>query len=400
MSTDLASSRLLPRDLLRAGALGLHTRRLRAVLSVLGISIGIAALVAVLGISESSRADLLGQLDRLGTNLLSVEPGTSLTGDGVAIPDDAKARIQHIAPVQQVAQVADLDGVTVRRSRYIDESETGGISVKAAETNLLDTISGTTARGTFLNAATGRYPSVALGSVAAERLGIDRVGVQVWLGDRTYTVVGILDELPLAGDIDRAALIGFDRATTDFGYGDSPDVTKIFVRADPTDVADVRDVLAATTDPQNASEIDVSRPSDVLEARAAADSTLTSLFLGLGAVALLVGGIGIANIMVISVLERRQEIGLRRALGATTRHIGGQFLTESLILAVLGGVCGVLLGIGVTVIYSVVGGSGLIIPASAVVGGLGAALAIGAIAGAYPAVRAAHLSPTDALRSA
>jgi putative ABC transport system permease protein len=400
MSSDLAASRLLPRDLLRVGALGLHTRRMRAVLSVLGISIGIAALVAVLGISESSRADLLGQLDRLGTNLLTVEPGTSFTGSDVTVPTQAKARIEHIGPVQEVAQIGDIDGATVRRTSYVDESETGGIAVKAAETNLLGSISGTMADGTFLTAANDRYPSVVLGSVAAERLGIDQVGAEVWLGDRNYTVVGILDKLPLAGDIDRSALIGFPQAKAAFGYGESVDVTKVFVRANPADVADVRDVLAATTDPENASEIDVSRPSDVLEARAAADSTLTGLFLGLGAVALLVGGIGIANIMVISVLERRQEIGLRRALGATTRHIGGQFLTESLILAMLGGVCGVLLGIAATVIYSIAGDSGLIIPASAVFGGLGAALAIGAIAGAYPAIRAAHLSPTDALRSA
>ncbi len=395
----LPPSRLARGDVLRVGALGLVSRKLRAGLSVLGIAIGIAALVAVLGISESSRSDLLAQLDTLGTNLLTASPGQSFLGASATLPDEAATMIGRIGPVQQVSSVAAIDA-TVRRNELIDEDETGGIGVYAADTGLLTTLGGGMRAGRFLTAATEGLPAVVLGAVAAERLGIGRTGVQVTLGGSRYTVIGIMEELPLAQDLDRGALIGFDQATTGLGAGERPDISTVYVRADTDQVTDVREVMAATANPENPEEVDVSRPSDVLEARAATDEALTALFLGLGAVALLVGGIGIANVMVISVLERRSEIGLRRALGATERHVGAQFLTESLILAVLGGVGGLVVGSAVTAGYALSQGWTVTVPALALGGGLGAALLIGAVAGLYPAIRAARLSPTDALRSA
>ncbi len=141
----------------------------------------------------------------------------------------------------------------------------------------------------------------------------------------------------------------------------------------------------------------MSRPSDALAAQQAADETFTGLLLGLGAVALLVGGVGVANTMVISVLERRPEIGLRRSLGATRGQIRVQFLAESLLLSVLGGVTGVLLGLGVTALYASTQGWPTVVPLWAAGGGLLATLLIGAVAGLYPAMRAARLSPTEAL---
>jgi putative ABC transport system permease protein len=237
-----------------------------------------------------------------------------------------------------------------------------------------------------------------LGSKAAERLGIDRTGVNVWLGEQWFTVVGILDSVELAPDLDSAALIGLPIAKQLFGAEGF--ATTIYVRADPEDLDDVRRVLGATANPEHPEEVDVSRPSDALEARAAAKTAFTSLFLGLGAVALLVGGVGIANVMVISVLERRSEIGLRRALGATKGHIRLQFVTESLILAGLGGAAGVVLGTVITVIYASNRGWDTVVPWYVPVGGVAAALVIGAVAGLYPAMRAARLAPTDALRSA
>ena len=398
-SAPLPPSRLSPRDVLRVGALGLVSRRMRAGLSILGIAIGIAALVAVLGISESSRSHLLAQLASLGTNLLTAAPGQSFLGQAASLPDDAATMVGRIGPVQAVSSVATVSE-TVRRSEFIDEDETGGIGVSAADTGLLATLGGTMRAGAFLTDATAGRPTVVLGSVAADRLGIDRAGVQVVIGDARYTVVGIMNELPLAQDLDRSALIGFGQATTALGAGERPDTSKLYVRADPAQVSDVRAVMAATANPENPEEVDVSRPSDVLEARAATDQALTALFLGLGAVALLVGGIGIANVMVISVLERRSEIGLRRALGATERHVGVQFLTESLILAALGGVGGLIIGSAVTAAYALSQGWSVTVPLVALVGGLLAALLIGAVAGLYPAVRASRLSPTDALRSA
>jgi putative ABC transport system permease protein len=394
---ELAPSRLLPTDVLRVGGVGLRTRRLRAALSALGIAIGIAAMVSVLGISESSKSDLIATLDRLGTNLLRVAPGQTIFGENAKLPEEAGPMIGRIAPVESVSAVEGVDA-TVRRTDYIAEEETGGISVMAADVKLLATLGATVRSGEFLNKATARYPAVVLGSTAAERLGIDRPGVNVWLDGQWFTVVGILSAVELAPDLDSAALIGLPIAKQLFGAEGS--ATTIYVRANPDDLDDVRSVLGATANPEHPEEVDVSRPSDALEARAAAKTAFTSLFLGLGAVALLVGGVGIANVMVISVLERRSEIGLRRALGATKGHIRLQFLTESLILAGLGGVAGVVLGVVITRVLAANRGWDAVVPLYVPIGGITAALAIGAVAGLYPAVRAARLAPTEALRAA
>jgi putative ABC transport system permease protein len=393
---ELAPSRLMPADVLRVGGVGLLTRRLRAALSALGVAIGIAAMVAVLGISESSKADLIATLDRLGTNLLRVTPGQTILGEDAALPEQAGSMIGRVRPVEEVAAIETVDA-TVRRTNYIPEEETGGISVAAADVDLLTTLGATLRSGEFLDAAIARYPAVVLGSKAAERLGIDKPGVNVWLGGQWFNVIGILDPIELSPDLDSAALIGLPIAKELFDAEGS--ASTIFVRSNPDDIDDVRGILGATANPEHPEEVSVSRPSDALEARAAAKTAFTSLFLGLGAVALLVGGVGIANVMVISVLERRSEIGLRRALGATKRHIRLQFLTESLILAAAGGAAGVALGALVTVVYASNRGWDAIVPWYVPVGGLAAAIGIGAIAGLYPAMRAAKLAPTDALRS-
>jgi putative ABC transport system permease protein len=380
------NSRLLPADLLRVGAVGLRTRRVRAALSALGIAIGIASTVAVLGLSASSRAGLLDQLDRLGTNLLTAAPGQTLGGGNATLPRSARKALSRVGGVQQVASVRSLDA-SVRRNDRIDPAETGGIAVEAADAGLLATLGGSMARGRFLNAATTRSPSVVLGAVTAERLGVDRPGTLVYIGGRWWTVLGIM----------RAALVGYAAAARLLGAQRT--ATTIYLRADPSAVTRVRGLVPSAVNPQHPEEVDVSRPSDALAARAAADTALTGLFLGLGAVALLVGGIGIANTMVISVLERRSEIGLRRALGATRGHVRAQFLVESLLLAGAGGGAGVIAGAMVTGGYARARGWTAVVPPEALAAGLGAALLIGAAAGLYPAARAARLSPTDALRS-
>jgi putative ABC transport system permease protein len=396
--SGIPSSRLLPGDLLRVGTFGLRTRRARAALSAVGIAIGIAAIVAVLGISRSSQAGLLDQLDRLGTNLLQVQAGQTFGGGTSELPTTSETMVGRIAPVQQVSSVASVDA-TVLRNEFVDPGETGGIQVKAARSDLLQVLEGTMTSGSFLNDATGRYPVTVLGAVAAQRLGIDRLrpDTTVWLGDRLFRVAGVMAPLPLAPDIDRSALIGYGEAATDYAADGAP--TTIYVRARTDAVTAVQGVLGPTANPAHPEEVQVSRPSDALQARAVANDAFTSLLLGLGAVALLVGGVGIANVMVISVLERRQEIGVRRALGATRAHVRRQFLTEALSLAGIGGLVGVLLGAAVTAVYATSQDDRIVVPLTGIVGGVAASVLVGAIAGLYPAVRAARLAPTEALRS-
>ena len=396
--TDLPPSRLHVGDLGRTASVGLRTRKMRAGLSALGIMIGIAAMVSVLGLSESSKWDLLAQLDRLGTNLLTVQAGQGIGAGSGQLPEEAVGMVGRIAPVEATSSISAVDA-NVYKNDLIPAGQTGGISVQAVDVNLLDTLGGSVADGAFLTDATADYPTVVLGSVAAERLGIADVDDQplVWLGDEWFAVVGVLDEFELSPNLDRAALIGVNASEAFLEHDPVP--SSIYVRTDPAFVDDVMDVLPATANPQNPEEVEVSRPSDALEAREAASDAFTNLFLGLGAVALLVGGVGIANVMVISVLERRAEIGLRRALGATRRHVAIQFLGEALLLAIVGGFGGVLLGVGVTALYASSQGWAVLVPTLAWAGGLIAAVLIGAVAGLYPALRASRLSPTEALRT-
>jgi putative ABC transport system permease protein len=398
----LPRSRLLAADVLRVASVGLRTRRLRAALSALGVAIGIASMVAVLGISDSSRAGLVAQLDELGTNLLTVMPGQNFFGEAAKLPEAAERAVRNLPSVRSTAAVTTVSSASVRRNPYVDTAETSGITVDAADAGLLRTLGGRLADGRFLDAANGRYPLVVLGSVAAQRLGVEKLTVdgrpvEVYIGGTWFTVAGVLRSLALAPEIDRAALIGYPIAYALFAT--TRHASTLYVRADPERVREAASLLAAAADPQNPEQTSISRPSDAIEARAKAQSTLTALFLGLGAVALLVGGVGIANVMVISVLERRPEIGLRRALGARAAHIGVQFLGESVLLSLLGGLVGVGLGAGATAGYASIQGWILVVPVLAVGGGVAIALLLGALAGLYPAVRAARLAPAAALRS-
>ena len=398
MRQGRSGSRLLPADLFRVGSLGLRSRRLRAALSGLGIAIGIACVVGVLGISASSEADLLAQLGRL-SNLLTVTAGQSAFGQNSELPAASTAMIHRVSTVTHASAVGQVSA-SVRRTDHISPSVTSGLAVYAARPDLLSVFGGSVREGVFLNDATVHYPAVVLGSVAAQRLGIDRLDapIRVYIDGQWFTVVGILNDVPGAPEIDRSVLIGFPIAESLYAFDGAP--STVYVRTDPNAVDATRNLLAATANPSHPDEVQVSRPSDALAAQAAARGAFNALFLGLGAVALLVGGVGIANVMVISVLERRSEIGLRRALGATRAHIGAQFLTESVLLSACGGLAGIAIGAVITTAYAYGQGWRIVVPLIAVTGGIGAAILTGAVAGLYPALRAARLSPTDALRTA
>ncbi|MCP2637200.1 ABC transporter permease [Microbacterium sp. HD4P20] len=389
-------SRLLLRDVLRLGTTGLRARPTRAILSALGIAIGIAAMIAVVGISASSQARLNEQLSRLGTNLLTATAGTSITGEQTTLSSDALGKVSLIDGVESASSTATLP-TSVYRTSLSDPAASGGIATMVADHDLLTVTSTTVQTGTWLNDATAAFPTVVLGNTAATRLGIVTPGTQVWLGGRYFTVIGILAPSALAHELNTAALIGLDIAEDLFGYDGSP--TTIYERSTDDAVGQVRSLLAPTISPQSPGDVEVSRPSDALAARTAANDAFTGLLLGLGSVALLVGGIGVANTMIISVLERRREIGLRRALGATRHHILIQFLAEALLLSALGGVLGSALGIAATWTMGLINGWPFALPPEAIAIAVGATLVIGAIAGLYPAIRAARTPPTAALSS-
>ncbi len=400
MSTSLDPARLLPIDVVRLAAYGLRARPLRVVLSALGIAIGIAAMISVVGISTSSRAQLNLLLSELGTNLLSAGPGTSMFGEAATMPPESIAMIGRIAGGEAVTAIGQLADAKIYRTDRIPEAQSGGLSVFAAKLDLLDAVSAEIAAGAWLNEATTTYPAVVLGARAATRLGIGPalIGQPVWLGGGWFTVVGILAPVPLVPALDVSALIGWPAGERYLDY--EGDTTTLYVRTDPAAVDAVRELLARTANPERPNEVDVSRPSDALAAEAAADVAFTGLLLGLGAVALLVGGIGVANTMVISVLERRAEIGLRRSQGATRGHIRIQFFGEALLLALLGGGSGILIGWLVTLAYARLQGWPADLPLWAAGGGMAATLLIGGVAGLYPAIRAARLAPTEALSAA
>jgi putative ABC transport system permease protein len=405
---SVKGGRLRLKDGLRVASVGLRARPLRAALSALGIAIGTAAIVGVLGLSSSSQAGLLAEIDRLGTNLLTAEAGQSFTGQRANLPLEAPARITHLDNIQQSAHTALIRQVKVYRNSMIPEGNTGGLEVRATSLNVLSVLGTGVARGNWLNEGTAREPVAVLGSTTAQRLGIDRVypDQRIWLGDQWFNVAGILEPSPLAPEIDSSALIGYLAAQKYLGYlslvsGDETvgPASLIYVRTATGHEAAVQSLLARTANPEAPNEVNVSQPSDVLTARAAAAGAFDSLFLGLGVVALIVGAVGVANIMIISVLERRSEIGLRRALGATEGQIRTQFLTESILLAVLGGVVGVLAGSWATAVYASSKGWTIVIPVEAWLGGIASAILIGALAGLMPAVRASRMSPTEALRT-
>ncbi|WP_030488815.1 ABC transporter permease [Micromonospora chokoriensis] len=385
------------RDLLQVGAAGLRSRRLRVLLSALGIAIGIAAMIGVVGISSSSQAELDRQLDRLGTDLLKIEPGKTPDGKRTQLPQEATPMISRVAAVESVAAVGSLNGVYVYRNEHVGTGETGSMAVIASQASLAETIGFSPVDGRWLNASTDEFPTAVLGWTAAQRLGIDDVESQpqVVIGRQRFGVVGILAPVEIADELNNAVFVSWSAAQKYLGFKGI--ATTIYTRTAENAAAGVRTLLPRTVKPQAPREVLVSRPSEALAAKMITEDTLSGLLLGLGAVALLVGGIGVTNTMVISVLERRAEIGLRRSLGATRSQILMQFLMESLLLSTLGGIGGVLIGVLVTVAYAATRHWPAALPIWATAGAFAATLVIGAIAGLYPAVRAARLTPTEAL---
>ncbi|MFB7829535.1 ABC transporter permease [Streptomyces hydrogenans] len=397
MSARIRRTRLRLVDLLRLGMIGPRTRKTRSALSALGISLGIAAVVAVTGISSSNQAHLLARLDLLGSNLITVAAGKDATQQLVPLPSAAEKMLGNIAPVQQVTAVGATKA-EIYRNNLVPTQQTGSITVLAARPNLLDVLHGSLRSGKWLDRASERLPVTVLGDQAAQRLGVTAPGERVWLGGQSYAVVGILAPNELAPELDTAALVGWPQATAHLGADGS--AATVYLRAHPERVPDVQGVAAATANPASPSTVAVSRPSDLLLARDEAEGALTGLVLSLAGVALLVGGVGIANTMVVGVMERRGEIGLRRALGARGGQIAAQFLLEAVLMGFIGGIAGLTVGSLTVYGYALAQGWPATIPYYTIGGGPMVSVLVAAVAGIYPAMRAAKASPTDALRSA
>jgi putative ABC transport system permease protein len=384
-----------PVDLLGLGVVGLRTRPLRALLSGLGIAIGIATMIVVTGIPASSQAALVRELTALGTDTLQVMPVPDQQPPA-RLPESAVAMAKRIGPVRAASAVGNTHA-PVRRSDRAEPTSGTGLTVLAARLDLLPVIGARVENGHWLTAAGAGFPTVVLGSVAATRLGITSVtaGQQVLIGDRWFTVVGILAATPLSPDIDRSVLVGWEAARAELRFDGRP--TVVYLRAEESQLETVRSVLAESINPERPGQVLVTRPSDALAAKRATESSFSVLFLALAAVALVIGGIGVANTMVVSVLERRSEIGLRRALGATRGQIRGQFLTESMVLSTAGGLAGTVLGLLATVGYARWQSWPIVVPLESAAAGVGGAVVIGVLAGVYPSVRAARLPPAQAL---
>ncbi|MDV5150038.1 ABC transporter permease [Streptomyces sp. SBC-4] len=278
------------------------------------------------------------------------------------------------------------------------KEQTGSITVLAARLNLLDVLHAALRSGQWLDKAGEHLPVTVLGDQAAERLGVTAPGERVWLGGQSYIVKGILAPNELAPELATAALVGWPQATKHLGADGT--AATVYLRSHPERVPDVQAVAGATANPANPSRVAVSRPSDLLVARSEAKGALTGLVLSLAAVALLVGGVGIANTMVVGVMERRGEIGLRRALGARGGQIAVQFLLEAVLMGFIGGIGGLVMGSLAVYGYALGQGWPVSVPFYTIVAGPTVSVLVAAVAGIYPALRAARASPTDALRSA
>lgn len=390
-------------DVVSQAVRGLTSRKLRTALTALGISIGIASLISIQGITEANQADARAEIDALGSDFLFITPGTGVTEEAELLSYAPAMLDTHLSPVEYVAALYPVDA-RARRNALIPEVQTGGVTVSAvtaADLDLLEPVNGSVAFGRFHDPTSVEVPAVVLGSLAAERLGIRHLTGHptINISGADFSVIGVLNEFEtLNTDLNRTAIIGLTVATKLFETPDTPGA--IYAQVRPELLDDVRELIPAQANPAAPGEVAVSRPTEALEIREVIDETFARILQALAIIVLAVGGIGIANIMVISVIERRGEIGLRRSLGATRKHIASQFIIESTVLSLLGGLLGVAIGVSIVVGYARYKDFEIIIPWFWLSIGVGAAFALGALAGLYPAWRASRLDPAEAVRPA
>ena len=401
--SELPGSRLRARDAISLGTLGLRTRKGRTAMAAIGIAIGVASLIALVGIINSGEADAQRDLLEQGIDVLELTPGTSFADEPVLLPGAAAAIDTHMRDVVKVVASIRRVPATLRKTDFIPEVETGGIrlfAVNADDLDLLVPLRGGVAHGRFHDAATVQVPTVVLGSDTAGVLGFDELYANptVHISGHEFAVIGVLDPFTISQGLtlNRAAIIGFPVAEKLYDADDNPE--RIWVQTNLDVIEQVRGLLPRQANPEAPGEVSVS--SLDLDAREIISENFESLLSLLVVVIIVVGAIGVGNIMLISVLERRGEIGVRRALGAKKSHIAVQFLIESVLLTVLGGLIGIVFGLAVVAMVTRVLDWPLTIEFLFIVIGLAVTVGVGLVAGLYPSWRASRMDPAEAVRPA
>ncbi len=388
------------RDLLSIAVGGIRARKVRTLLIMLGPIVGVAAMVGAVGLTESAKGDLKARLAELGTNLITAEAGSSFGQQNPTLPKSAVSRVKAIESVERASAVAEVQGVVTLPSAAGESYyQTFPVPVLASDDKLPEVLEVPIRSGRWLATSDGANKSraVVLGGGLAEEYGVLPGEIRtVRLNGIDYGVIGVLDRVPLEPSLDNAAFVTQWAAKHDFATDGAP--TKMYVRARPGTTEATSKAIPTAVSLGSSDSVTTKIPSDALEASARADKTLQQTALFAGLLALAVGGLGIANVMSISVIQRSSEIGIRRALGSTRALIAMQFLLEALFVGLVGGVIGAVIGVGIVYMVSAIAGWVVVIDYAKMPIWIGLAVAVAAIAGLYPSVKAARLEPLETLR--
>ena len=387
-------------DLMGVAWSGLRARKIRTLLIMLGPIIGVAAMVSAVGLTESAKGALQAQLSQLGTNLIIAQAGGSFGSQTPTFPSDAVQRVENVSTVTGASATTNLSGVIALpikgASTYYQAFP---VPVRAADTNLPTVLGVPMISGRWLDGADTQLhtQSVVLGEGIAQQYGyLPGETRTIALNGTNFGVVGVLAPVPLDPQLDNAAFVTQWSAKNIFHTNGQPN--QIYVRSIPGSTQATAAAIPTAINLGGPTQTSTQIPSDVLQAAAQADKTLQQVALLAGLLALTVGGIGIANVMSISVIQRSPEIGIRRAVGHSRSKIGFQFLLESLFVGVLGGFLGAILGIGIVYAVSAVAGWVTVIDYAQIPIWMGLALIVSITAGLYPSIKAARLEPLETLR--
>jgi putative ABC transport system permease protein len=388
------------RDLVGVALKGLTARKVRTLLIMLGPIIGVAAMVCAIGLTESAKGELQAQLAQLGTNLIIAQAGGTFGSQNPTFPENAVARVESVSSVSAAAATANLSGVvSVPVQGAKDYYEAFPAPVRAAGVGLPSVLQVPMISGRWLDLADLQLHTSAavLGEGIAKQYGyLPGESRTIRLNNANFAVVGVLGPVALDPELDNAVFVTEWSAKHVLGTNGEPN--QLYIRAAPGATQSTANAIPTAISLGGPDQVSTQIPSDVLQAAAQANKTLQEVALLAGLLALVVGGVGIANVMSISVIQRSSEIGIRRAVGHSRSKIAAQFLLESLFVGLLGGLGGA--GFGVAIVYGVsaVAGWVAVIDYGTIPLWMGLALLVAVGAGLFPSIKAARLEPLETLR--